>query len=114
MEKNTKILIGVGAVIAAYLILKPKKAIAQNGLVSLKKSPNDGSVIIDNNDDIYIPKPYMPTVRESTPEEWNRYYDIMYRKRQEQQNCNCIQAPCNCGADGVDLRALMSKQVYES
>jgi hypothetical protein len=29
MEKNTKILIGVGAVIAAYLILKPKKAAAQ-------------------------------------------------------------------------------------
>jgi len=27
MEKNTKILIGVGAVIAAYLILKPKKAV---------------------------------------------------------------------------------------
>lgn len=27
MEKQTKILIGVGAVIAAYLILKPKKAI---------------------------------------------------------------------------------------
>jgi hypothetical protein len=26
MEKQTKILIGVGAVIAAYLILKPKKA----------------------------------------------------------------------------------------
>ena len=25
MEKNTKILLGVGAVIAAYLILKPKK-----------------------------------------------------------------------------------------
>jgi hypothetical protein len=29
MEKNTKILLGLGAVIAAYLILKPKKAIAQ-------------------------------------------------------------------------------------
>jgi hypothetical protein len=27
MEKNTKILLGVGAVIAAYLILKPKKAV---------------------------------------------------------------------------------------
>jgi hypothetical protein len=26
MEKNTKILLGVGAIIAAYLILKPKKA----------------------------------------------------------------------------------------
>ena len=28
MEKQTKILIGVGAVIAAYLILKPKKVLA--------------------------------------------------------------------------------------
>jgi hypothetical protein len=113
MEKNTKILLGLGAVIAAYLILKPKKATAQTDLVSLKKSPNDGSVIIDNNDDIYIPKPYMPTVRESTPEEWNRYYDIMYRKRQEQQNCNCVQAPCNCGDGGVKLDVLIPTQSYE-
>jgi hypothetical protein len=29
MEKNTKILIGLGAVIAAYLILKPKKVTAE-------------------------------------------------------------------------------------
>jgi hypothetical protein len=29
MQKNTKILLGIGAVIAAYLILKPKKAIGQ-------------------------------------------------------------------------------------
>ena len=29
MEKQTKILLGVGAIIAAYLILKPKKAAAQ-------------------------------------------------------------------------------------
>ena len=29
MKKNTKILLGVGAVIAAYLILKPKKAAAE-------------------------------------------------------------------------------------
>jgi hypothetical protein len=34
MEKNTKILLGVGAIIAAYLILKPKKAVAQTSLVS--------------------------------------------------------------------------------
>jgi hypothetical protein len=62
MEKQTKILLGLGAIIAAYLILKPKKAVAQTELVSLKKSPNDGSVIIDNNDG-YIPKsPYMPEV----------------------------------------------------
>ena len=112
MEKQTKILLGVGAVIAAYLILKPKKAIAQTGLVSLKKSPNDGSVIIDNNDD-YIPKRPKPTVRESTPEEEKRYYDIMYRKRQEEQNCNCVQAPCNCGDGGVKLDVLIPTQSSE-
>jgi hypothetical protein len=36
MEKQTKILLGVGAVIAAYLILKPKKAVAQT---------NDNSIV---------------------------------------------------------------------
>lgn len=30
MDKQTKILIGIGAAIAAYLILKPKKAVVQN------------------------------------------------------------------------------------
>jgi len=34
MEKNTKILLGLGAVIAAYLILKRKKAIGQTAEVS--------------------------------------------------------------------------------
>jgi hypothetical protein len=34
MDKNTKILLGVGAVIAAYLILKPKKAIGQTDVVN--------------------------------------------------------------------------------
>lgn len=38
MEKNTKILLGLGAVIAAYLILKPKKATAQT---------NDNSIVED-------------------------------------------------------------------
>jgi hypothetical protein len=41
MEKNTKILIGVGAVIAAYLILKPKKATAQTSVVMPNNIPND-------------------------------------------------------------------------
>ena len=116
MEKQTKILLGVAAVIAAYLILKPKKAAAQTELVSLKKSPtsDDRSVIIDNNDD-YIPKrPYMPQVIESTPEELIRYYDIMKRKREEEQNCVCFRAPCNCGGGGVVLDTFMSNQVYES
>ena len=34
MEKQTKILLGVGVVIAAYLILKPKKAVAQKEVVT--------------------------------------------------------------------------------
>jgi hypothetical protein len=34
MKKNTKILLGLGAVIAAYLILKPKKAVAQTTVVT--------------------------------------------------------------------------------
>jgi hypothetical protein len=37
MNKETKILVGVGAVIAAYLILKPKKAVAQTNIVSTPK-----------------------------------------------------------------------------
>jgi hypothetical protein len=41
MEKQTKILLGVGAVIAAYLILKPKKADEQILAVSTNLS-NDG------------------------------------------------------------------------
>jgi hypothetical protein len=36
MEKQTKILLGLGAIIAAYLILKPKKAAAQTDLVTKK------------------------------------------------------------------------------
>jgi len=36
MEKQTKILLGVGAVIAAYLILKPTKAVAQTDVVNKK------------------------------------------------------------------------------
>ena len=113
MEKQTKILLGVGAVIAAYLILKPKKVAAETGLVSLKKSPNDGSVIIDNNDD-YIPKsPYMPRVIESTPEEEKRFYDIMRQRREKDPYCNCAKAPCNCGDGGVKLDVLIPTQSSE-
>jgi len=47
MEKQTKILLGVGAVIAAYLILKPKKAAAQT---SVAPTPAPAPVpIVDNN-----------------------------------------------------------------
>jgi hypothetical protein len=39
MEKNTKILLGVGAVIAAYLILKPKKAVTSTAIKEEKPQP---------------------------------------------------------------------------
>ena len=48
MEKQTKILLGVGAVIAAYLILKPKKATAQTGVVtSNTKVCPEGQQLVD-------------------------------------------------------------------
>jgi len=39
MEKQTKILLGVGAVIAAYLILKPKKAAASTPILVTDNMP---------------------------------------------------------------------------
>jgi hypothetical protein len=49
MEKNTKILLGVGAVIAAYLILKPKKVVAQTEVVTqnTKKVCPEGQELVD-------------------------------------------------------------------
>jgi hypothetical protein len=96
MEKNTKILIGVGAVIAAYLILKPKKAAAQTDLVSLKKSPNDGSVIIDNNDG-YIPKsPYMPEVIIQQDKAMElQILSLLQRSREQQERRNYKIAEAN-------------------
>jgi hypothetical protein len=41
MEKQTKILLGVGAVIAAYLIFKPKKAMSETSVVMPNNIPND-------------------------------------------------------------------------
>jgi len=40
MGKNTKILLGVGAIIAAYLILKPKKVMAQTNELNIKNEPD--------------------------------------------------------------------------
>jgi hypothetical protein len=65
MEKNTKILLGIGAVIAAYLILKPKKV--------------DTPKVI-NTTDIYIcPEGYSETkiidsnaISENGSETWHR------------------------------------------
>ena len=44
MKKNTKILLGVGAVIAAYLILKPKKGAAETKPNSIANSIVEGGV----------------------------------------------------------------------
>ena len=38
MEKNTKILLGIGAAIAAYLILKPKKDVVAQTIVNKEPS----------------------------------------------------------------------------
>jgi len=45
MNKETKILVGVGAVIAAYLIFKPKKAVAQTYIVSTPKIVQSSSKV---------------------------------------------------------------------
>jgi hypothetical protein len=47
MEKNTKILLGIGAVIAAYLILKPKKEVVKNPIDLLPNS-DSGVGIVQN------------------------------------------------------------------
>jgi hypothetical protein len=98
MEKQTKILLGVGAAIALYLIYKPKKAIAQTELVSLKKSPtsDDGSVIIDNNAG-YIPKsPYMPEaiIQEDKAMEF-QILSLLQRSREQQERRNYLIAEAN-------------------
>ena len=56
MEKNTKILLGVGAVIAAYLILKPKKVAAQTDVVSPPSNVQPSS-----NEDYRCPSGYKLT-----------------------------------------------------
>jgi hypothetical protein len=52
MEKQTKILIGVGAVIAAYLILKPKKAVAAAPMVPIPQVIESGTYDKPNPNDI--------------------------------------------------------------
>ena len=48
MEKQTKILLGVGAIIAAYLILKPKKADIQTSVVTKNtKVCPEGQKLVD-------------------------------------------------------------------
>jgi hypothetical protein len=54
MEKNTKILLGIGAVIAAYLILKPKKAAAETTLVNnpLQADKVPATLDVNNCDEV--------------------------------------------------------------
>ena len=49
MEKQTKILLGIGAAIAAYLILKPKMAAAQTDVViqNTKKVCPEGQKLVE-------------------------------------------------------------------
>jgi hypothetical protein len=54
MEKNTKILLGVGAAISLYLILKPKKAAGQSNSTP---SPTDPK--INTTDYIICPQGYV-------------------------------------------------------
>ena len=51
MEKNTKILLGLGAVIAAYLILKPKKATQTDVVTSTKKLDIESLERVPSQDD---------------------------------------------------------------
>jgi hypothetical protein len=97
MEKNTKILLGVGAVIAAYLILKAKKAAAQTDVVSTPKItliPNNGD---DVSGTILMQQgiPYMPRVTESTPDELLKQLE-MWKLNSKRRGCACITTPCNC------------------
>lgn len=81
MEKNTKILLGIGAAIAAYLILKPKKE-TQKVVESNQKPENDrlhGS----------CPQGYT----------YNSLAGCLPNSILNPKNdspCMCIKAPCNC------------------
>ena len=136
MEKNTKILLGVGAIIAAYLILKPKKAMAntqnknvvtENGYQFIKDSQEEKSFYSatfekyqiggrpKDNDIIFTPfgqYKFTLTKQGVAPAFFNEGY--WTKIKSFDPYCNCAKAPCNCGDGGVDLAKFMSKQVYES
>jgi hypothetical protein len=73
MEKQTKILLGLGAVIAAYLILKPKKVVAQTEVVTqnTKKVCPEGQELVSMTC-IKAPCPdvCMPIQKPETEEEY--------------------------------------------
>ena len=92
MEKQTKILLGVGAVIAAYLILKPKNVAAQTSVATPVPTPlpnmwkTDFCASDPNSYSCYVQKGggFMPIKR--TPS--------YVMTQQEMEACN--QDPRNC------------------
>ena len=134
MEKQTKILLGVVAVIAAYLILKPKKATAntqktiltENGYQFIKGSQEEKEFISatfekykiggrpKDNDIIFTPfgqYKFTLTKQGVAPAFFNEGY--WTKIKSFDPYCNCVKAPCNCGSGGVDLDKFMSNQSSE-
>jgi hypothetical protein len=61
MEKNTKILLGIGAAIAAYLILKPKKDASQTSEPNIQKNQPDWDSLKSVGDNKQYPDAYLGT-----------------------------------------------------
>ena len=109
MEKNTKILLGVGAVIAAYLILKPKKAVTSTAIKEEKPQPKvtggypcpDGTIDYNYTDNgVMSPcvghkggTPTPSTLSKLLEELKKQQFDVNKRRG----GCACIAAPCDCG-----------------
>jgi hypothetical protein len=111
MEKQTKILLGIGAVIAAYLILKPKKA---------NKTDVVQGVVQDNSKEISKEiKQNDSSGRAYLLEELKNQHkggfgiDMEKYKQTTDEGCNCFRAPCNCGGGGVKLGKLIPTQSQE-
>ena len=135
MEKQTKILLGVGAVIAAYLILKPKKAAAQtqnktivteNGYKFIKGSQEEKEFYSatyekykiggrpKDNDIIFTPfgqYKFTLTKQGVAPAFFNEGY--WTKIKSFDPYCVCSQSPCNCGDGGVKLDVLIPTQSSE-
>jgi hypothetical protein len=110
MEKQTKILLGLGAVIAAYIILKPKKAVAQTDSAPEQRKVNtpwntqDGydpcangftyeCAVSKGGGGVMGPLPKNETKDPIDP----KFYDQNYfNSILPKGPCVCITAPCNC------------------
>ena len=95
MEKQTKILLGVGAVIAAYLILKPKKAVASTSVSQeLTKIAEDLSLGLVRCGDGTMQKKEDCATRggynTGAAPPINEWASL------PKGPCFCITAPCNC------------------